>query len=280
MKQENEMKFAIQMWSIHDVCVEKGFSKAFELVAEMGYQGWEFALGDSPSLSARMGREIDLEEVKRAAEKNGIELLGCHVSLDRLREDAPSIINECRALGLSYAAIGPCFYADRTPYSDQKQAYEDVRRFAKMFQEAGIQFQVHCSALGYLRDYKGRRTIDGMIEECGIDLLQPEFDTAWMIVGGVIPAVYLEKYKGHVDILHFKDFHPPMEDSDYILVRHNEICDHHRGCAVGNDGIQELGTIISAARACGTKWLMTELWNEENSLENARISIENLKKHL
>ncbi len=73
---------------------------------------------------------------------------------------------------------------------------------------------------------------------------------------------------------------PPMEDSDYILVRHNEICDNHRGCAVGDHGIQDIGTIIPAARACGTKWLMTELWNEPESLKNAEISIENLKKYL
>lgn len=277
---QQEMKIGIQMWSIHDICVEKGFAEAFKLVSQMGYQGWEFALGSDATLSERMGRPIDIQEVKQAAAEYGIELLGSHVSTERLLENPEPIIAECVELGLSYAAVGPCFYADRTPFEDQKICYEDTKRFARMFKEAGIQFQVHGSALGYLRDYRGRRTIDGMLEECGLDLLQPEFDTAWMIVGGVIPAVYLNKYKGYVDILHFKDFHPPMEDSDYILVRHNEICDHHKGCAVGDNGIQELGVIVQAAKECGTKWLMTELWNEADSLENAQISIDNLKKHL
>ena len=278
--EQNELKIGIQMWSIHNVCKELGFAKAFELVSKMGYQGWEFALGSSATLADRMERPNDLQEVKQAAAENGIELLGCHVSTERLLEDPEPVIAECRELGLSYAAVGPCFYADRTPFDEQKKCYENTKRFAQMFRDAGIQFQVHGSAFGYLRDYRGRRTIDGMLEECGLDLLQPEFDTAWMIVGGVIPAVYLDKYKGHVDILHFKDFQPPMEDSDYILVRHNEICDNHRGCAVGDHGIQDIGTIIPAARACGTKWLMTELWNEPESLKNAEISIENLKKYL
>ena len=45
--EQNELKIGIQMWSIHNVCKELGFAKAFELVSKMGYQGWEFALGSS-----------------------------------------------------------------------------------------------------------------------------------------------------------------------------------------------------------------------------------------
>jgi len=83
-----------------------------------------------------------------------------------------------------------------------------------------------------------------------------------------------------VDILHFKDYHPVPYDTEYILVRHNEVCDHHRGCAVGDNGVQDVASIVAAAEECGTKWVLTELWNEENSLENARISAENIKKYL
>jgi sugar phosphate isomerase/epimerase len=274
------MKIGIQMWSIHDVCKNEGFQKSFELVGKMGYQGWEFALGDKALLSERMGTRIDIDDLKKAASDNGIELLGSHISMQRLLENPKPILDECLKLGLSYAAIGPAFYGDREPFADQKAKYADVKRISKLFKDNGIQFQVHGSAFGYLRDYRGRRTIDGMIEECGVENLQPEFDTAWMICGGVLPTEYLRKYKGHVDILHFKDFHPPMEDSDYILVRHNNVADHWLGCAVGDNGIQDLGTIVPVAHECGTKWLLVELWNEQNSLENAKISIDNLKKHV
>ncbi len=57
---ENDLKIGLQMWSIHDVCKEQGFAKAFELVSKMGYEGWEFALGSSATLSDRMERKIDL----------------------------------------------------------------------------------------------------------------------------------------------------------------------------------------------------------------------------
>ena len=65
--EQNELKIGIQMWSIHNVCKELGFAKAFELVSKMGYQGWEFALGSSATLADRMERPIDLQEVKQAA---------------------------------------------------------------------------------------------------------------------------------------------------------------------------------------------------------------------
>lgn len=272
------MKTAIQMWSINDVCMREGLPQAFQLVRDMGYEGFEFALGDCATLKEKCGMEP--ADVRAAADAVGLTLLGTHLSLDRLLEDPQPILEECLALGLPYAAIGPAFEGDRTPFARQKELYAEVKRLAGLFKEHGIQFQVHCSAFGYLRDYQGRRVVDGMFEEAGLDLLQPEFDTAWMICGGVIPTVYLKKYAGYVDLLHFKDFHPPMEDSDYIMVRHNEVNEHHRGCPVGEDGIQDLPFILAAAREAGTKWVITELWNEENSLENAEISLRNLRRHM
>ena len=277
-----DMKLGIQMWSIYDVCMREGFPKVFELLHDMGYQGMEFCLNSDATLRAKFDGNIDLREVIHAARDNDIKLIGTHLSMERLLEDPAPILDECLELGLPCAAIGPAFYADRTPIRDQQEMYGHVVRFAQMFKQAGIQLQVHCSAFGYLRDYRGRRVVDAMFEEAGLENLQPEFDTAWMICGGVIPTEYLKKYRDYVDYLHFKDFHPPLEDSDYILVRHNAVADHYmeRGTAVGLDGIQDLGAIISTARECSTKWLIVELWNEPDSLENAEISINNLKAHM
>ena len=70
--EQNELKIGIQMWSIHNVCKELGFAKAFELVSKMGYQGWEFALGSSATLADRMERPIDLQEVSRRLRKTGL----------------------------------------------------------------------------------------------------------------------------------------------------------------------------------------------------------------
>ena len=41
-----------------------------------------------------------------------------------------------------------------------------------------------------------------------------------------------------------------------------------------------MGDIIKTAEKAGTKWIVTELWNEKNSLENARSSADLIKKYL
>lgn len=273
-----KMKIGIQMWSINDICMQEGLPHAFRMIRDIGYEGFEFALGDCAALEEKCGMPAD--QVKKAADDVGLQLLGTHLSFDHLMKDPNPIIAECKELGLPYAAIGPAFWGDRTPFAEQKKIYQEVKKLAELFKKNGIQLQVHCSAFGYLRDHCGRHVVDGMFEEAGLENLQPEFDTAWMICGGVIPTVYLQKYAGYVDLLHFKDFHPPMEDSDYLMVRHNEVNEHHKGCAVGDNGIQDLSSIVAAAQKAGTKWVLVELWNESNSLENAEISLQNLQKYL
>ena len=277
---KTNMKLGIQMWSIHNVFVEQGIEKTAKEIRAMGYEGLEFALGGSPTLSDRCGYPVDPKEVRKQLLDNGVEPLGSHIAFGAFLEDPDTVLGECLDLGIKYAAIGPAFEGDRTPHEDQIEKYRQIAAAAKKFKENGIQFQVHCAVYGYLHDYKGRPTYQGMIEEAGVDLIQPEFDTAWMICSGNDPVELLEKYKGHEDILHFKDYHPIPYSSDYILVQHNEVCDHHFGCAVGDNGVQDVGQIVDAADQCGVKWVLTELWNEPNSMENAKISADNILKYL
>lgn len=272
------MKLGLQMWSIHNVCVEKGMDEALRLSSEMGYKGFEFALGDCATLKERVGAEP--AEVKKALNAYGIQAIGSHISWEQLLENPDPVLKDCTDFEVPYAAIAPVFYGDRTPFEDQRAAYKKLVEISRLFKSNGIQLQVHCAAFGFLRDYKGRYTVAGMFEECGLEYLQPEFDTAWLICSEIDPHEYLMKYKNFVDILHLKDYHAIPEHSPYVLVRHNTICDHGYGCGVGENGVQDVGDIIKTAEAAGTKWIVTELWNEPNALERAKASAELIKKYL
>lgn len=276
----SNMKLGLQMWSIHNVCVQEGIIKALEIVREMGYEGFEFAINNRGTVEELFG--VKATEVKKALDANGIQGIGYHTSLSKLAEDPDPILKDLLELEIPYAAIGPAFYGDRTPNQTQKDLIQKVQNAAKLLKSNGVQLQVHCAAYGFLRDYKGRYTSEGMFEDVGLDYLQPEFDTAWLICSGLDPAEYLHKYKGYVDILHFKDYRPlsAEQDSDYILVRHDTVNDYQLGCAVGDNGVLDLAPIIKAAVESGTKWAVTELWNEPDSLENAKLSAYHLKKHL
>ena len=275
----SDLKLGIQMWSIHDICVQEGMASAIKKVKEMGYNGFEYALGDSITLKERCN--TDAEEAVKILREYDVKALGAHIPFEPMLIDPKPVLEECLKLEIPYAAVGPVFWGDRATYAEQKETYVRLKDIAILFHKNGIQLQVHCSAFGYLKDYKGRYVVEGMLEEAGLENLQPEFDTAWMICGGVDPVEMLKKYEGHVDILHFKDFHPLQEEYSYLMVRHNTICEQqHDGCAVGENGVQDLESIVKAAGTYGTKWLITELWNEKDSLRNARVSAENLSKYM
>lgn len=274
------MKLGIQMWSVNDICMEQGIPYALKLIKEMGYEGFEFALGDKANLKECCGANV--KEVVRALKEYEVEAIGSHLPMEILLHNPESVLKECVELELPYAAIGPAFWGDRTPHREQKEIYSKIKKLGEIFKRNGIKLQVHCSAFGYLKDYRGRYVVEGMLEEAGLELLQPEFDTAWMVCGGVNPIEYLHKYANYTDVLHLKDFHPLEEDYKYLMVRHNTIFErnHKEGCAIGDNGIQDVKGIIEAAKKCCTKWLVVELWNEKNSIQNAELSLGNILKYM
>lgn len=275
------MDLGLQMWSVHDHCVNDGFEAVMKKIKPMGYNGFEFAINSGATLSERVGYPVDPKELKRIMDHYDVKPIGCHIDLNALLREPETVLRECLALELPYVGVGPSFEGDRTPKPDQIEKNRRIAKAAKLLKENGIKLQVHCAAYGWMRDYQGRLTSEGMIEDAGgLEYLEPELDMAWVLCGGLDPLVMLERYKGHAGIVHLKDFHPLPEWSEYILVRHNTICDHHYGCAVGDNGSLNLSEVIPAAKETGVQWVVTELWNEKNSMENAKISAENILKYM
>jgi len=269
------MRFGIQDCSLRPVREKYGLFGSFAALSKAGFEGIEFAVWDK---TLKEMHHVEAAEIRRAMDDAGMTSIGIHVDLDRLDTDPGTTIEECHVLDIKYAAVCPAFYGDRTPFNEQKRIYEKVVRVARMMKENGIQFQVHCAALGYLTDYQGRCVCEGMIEEAGPDLLQAEFDTAWMMCGGVDPAGYIRKYAGYVDLIHMKDF-KCMPETPYILVRHNTVVDEQLGCAVG-EGMLDVPGVIKAAGESGTKWLIGEFWDGDGVMDEACRSLANMKKYV
>ncbi len=275
------MDLGLQMWSVHDVCVNEGFEAVMKQIKPMGYNGFEFAINNGATLSDRVGYPVDPKELKHIMDYYGVKPIGSHIDLGALLREPETVLRECLALELPYVATGPSFEADRLPKPDQIERNSRIAKAAKLLQENGIKLQVHCAAYGWMRDYLGRWTSEGMIEDAGgPKFLELELDLAWLICAGLDPVEMMQKHKGNLNIVHFKDFHPLPDWSEYVLVRHNTICNHGYGCAVGDAGVLDVKQLVETAQECNVQWIVTELWNEPNSLENARISAKNIRKYL
>ncbi len=105
----SKLKLGLQMWSIHDVFVNQGFEKALQEMSKMGYEGLEFALGGSATLSDRCGYPVDPKELKKMMEAYGVEPLGSHIAFGEFMKNPEVVLQECLDLGLKYAAVGPAF---------------------------------------------------------------------------------------------------------------------------------------------------------------------------
>lgn len=271
------MKLGLQMWSIHDVCMRLGVEKTMQTISQMGYRGFEFAVHQYETLEQLWGERP--ERVAEIMGSYGVEPVGIHLNWDLFSKNPMPAIEESKKLGLSYIGLGQLFYPDRVPHDVQRAIHARLKEVSQMVSDHGMKMVLHVSAASYCRDFLGRYSFEGMLEDVGLDLIQPEFDTAWMLVGGVDPEAYIRKYAGKLDILHMKEFTGPMENSDYIMVRHNAVT-MDRGCAVGASGSQNVCGIIEEARKAGTKWIVTELWNEPDSIDHARESAQTILKYL
>ncbi|MCD7995331.1 MAG: sugar phosphate isomerase/epimerase [Clostridia bacterium] len=274
------MNLGIQMWSVHDHCVEKGFEEVFRIVKEMGYTGFEYALGGDITLKDRCG--IDARTASEAAGKMDMKILGCHMPVDKVLSMPEEVLKECQALELPYVGIGSPFKADRTSFENQKKIQQQLGRAARFFKENGVQMQIHCGVSEFLYDYEDKYVVDGLMDAVGAEYLQPEFDTQWLMCCGVDIESMFKKYKGHIDVVHLKDSLDIENKYRYLMAKYDEICDrfNEEGFAVGNHGMLDLQKAVASAGENGAKWLVVELWNEKNSLEHAEISAENIRKYM
>ena len=260
------MKMGIQMWSIHDECMRRGVDETMRIVSDMGYTGFEFAVHEYATVEQLWGERP--EKIAETMARYGVQPLGIHLNWDLFSADPMTVIRECRILGLPYLGLGHLYYPDREPAERQMAIHKRLGELSRIAADNGMKMLLHVSATGYCRDYKGRYSFEGMLEDVGEEWIQPEFDTAWMVVGGVDPEAYIRKYAGRVDVLHLKEFTGPLEQTEDVMKRHDAIT-IDRACAIGASGSQNTPGIIETARESGTKWILTELWNEENALENA-----------
>lgn len=135
----SDMKLGLQMWSIHDVCIEKGMPEALCLIREMGYEGFEFALGDCATLEERCGAKP--AEVKKALQEYGVKAIGSHISFERLLEDPDPVLKDCVEYEVPYAAIAPIFTETGHPLKNSAGFIRKQYAFPVCLRKTGYSFR-------------------------------------------------------------------------------------------------------------------------------------------
>jgi sugar phosphate isomerase/epimerase len=184
----------VQLYSVRREC-EKDLPGTLSAIAEMGYDGVEFA--------GYYGYEASA--LKKLLDDNGLKCCGSHTGLDTLSEDAlMSTIEFNKILGNKYLVV---------PWlgEEMRGSEEKWIETAKLFTALSEKLKPHGMKVGYHNHDFEFKPIDGKVpwdiffSNTSEDVIM-QIDTGNMMGGGGDPVEYLKKYPNRATTIHLKAY--------------------------------------------------------------------------
>ncbi|NLW50835.1 MAG: sugar phosphate isomerase/epimerase [Candidatus Brocadiaceae bacterium] len=238
----------IQLYSVRGDC-EKDFAGTLKALADMGYDGVEFAwnYGSMPP-----------DELADLLRSLGLRACGLHAPKDQIAAPDSQAYAYAAGVGCPYISVSLAGDVEK----DWPAAIALVQEAGRVAAGKGILFSYHNHAQEF-HTFDGKYALDALYEQTDPTQVMAELDTHWIARGGADPVAYIRKYAGRVPQLHLKDIGP---NDEFIEI---------------GRGVLDLEAVLNAADDAGSKWIIYEQDRcERPALESARISIDNLHKVL
>ncbi len=242
---------ALQLYSVRDY-MERDFEGTVKKVAELGYEGVEFAglFGRTPA------------EVKAVCEKNGIVPLSAHVPFDDMRKDPAGVAAAYAEIGVKCVVI-PWLGNEYLPGSEGYTVFrETVDTMAEALAPYGIDLCYHNHDFEF-ETVDGKYKLDHIYDDSDPGKLKAQIDTCWAEVGMGDPAKYLSKFVGRAPTVHLKDHAGDKSDHMYALIGKdddNDTSETKEAFELRPVGYGKLNfpAILEAAEQVGAKWVIVE----------------------
>ncbi len=272
------MKTGVQLYSVRDN-MAKDFAGTLKAVAEMGYDGVEFAgLFDHSA-----------EEVKALCAQYGLDPISAHVPLTDMLDKTEETMALYGAVGCKFIVI-PHMSGDYLPTrKDFHVLEENLPRIAAEAKKYGMTLLYHNHNFEFFKT-GDEWALDVMYQSFPADCLQTEIDTCWANIGGEVPAEYVRKYTGRAPVVHLKDFYQEGKATgklfDLIGVddkpQANEPAKPNNtfGFRPVGMGLQDIPAILAAAADAGAGWVIVEQDQpalDMTPMESIKASIDYLK---
>lgn len=245
----NTIPLALQLYTVRDETA-RDFTGTIRRVAEMGYDGVEFA--GYGGLTA--------EEMHSLLTEVGLRAYSSHVALPLLEQQLDQEIAYCKQIGSPYLFL-PWLAPDMRNEETIRSLAPRLNGFGKRCQQQGIIFGYHNHDFEFATLPDGTTLLDLLLSQTDPALVSLELDVYWAAYAGVSPASILERYAGRVPTIHVKDMTPDRHFTE-----------------VG-DGTLNLAQLLPVAEKSGTKVFIVE--NDAptiSSLDSARRSLANLRQ--
>ncbi|MGM0924296.1 MAG: sugar phosphate isomerase/epimerase family protein [Bacillota bacterium] len=189
----NNIPVALQMFTLREES-SKDFTGTLKKVAELGYEGVEFA----------GYYDLSTPELKAVIDDLGLRAAASHVPLIDLEADLTAVIDNQHRLG-SNKIVCPYLPPERRTEEDYRELIRLLNQFGKTCSEEGITlcYHNHDFELNKLSD--GRTALETIFEETNPEWVKAEFDIYWLTKAGQNPLDWMKRYTNRTPLIHLKD---------------------------------------------------------------------------
>ena len=248
---DKKIPIGLQLYSVRHAC-KKDLPSVVEAVAEMGYQGVEFA-GYYDRTAADLRKLLD---------QNGLKCCGTHIRLDALTGDAlKGTVEFNQTLGNRFLIVSwmPPSYSDSVQsIKDTAKVYNEL---AEKVKEPGMRVGYHAHG-GDFKKVEGEHAWNIFFESTSPEVVM-QLDIGNAIEGGGDPIAILKRFPGRSATIHLKEFGGPPE-------------------AVVGEGDVDWPLVFKICQTTGgTEWYIVE--HERGAgdpLDNVKRCLQNVRKML
>jgi len=184
---------ALQLYSLRDVC-GKDVPGTLAAVAEMGYQGVEFAGYYNRSAA----------DLRKILDQNGLKCCGTHTSIDTLLGDKlKTTVEFNKTLGNSFLIVPSLDHKYFASAQATKNTAKLLTELAEKVKSEGMHVGYHSHAEDFHK-IDGQSTWDLLFESAGPDVVM-QLDTGNCLDGGGDPLAELKKFPGRALTIHVKE---------------------------------------------------------------------------
>ena len=168
-----------------DICLKK--------IAEIGYKAIQVS---------GLKNITDGKEIKKLADKYGLEIYVTHVAFTQMMEDFESVVQYQKDLDCRVVGIGAYEKTYATDDINVINGYaKDLKMLSEKFAKEGITLAYHNHSIEFEK-VDGKFLIDHIMEKSGIPLI---LDTYWVAFAGIDVVKFINRYSNKIVFVHFKD---------------------------------------------------------------------------
>ena len=227
------MKIGAQLYTVRNFTQNlDSFSETLKKIADIGYRSVQVS-GTSPYESDWLEEQL---------KKNGLSCPVTHTDPNRIADQTEEVIRSHQIFGGTVIGIGCAPGSFEGGFQDYEAFRDRFLPAAKQIKDAGLILGYHNHYFEY-RKYHGKLLMEYMLSDFGADELSFILDTYWVQYSGGSPSEWIQKLKGRIRCIHFKDL---------------SIVGREQRMAVIGEGNMDFDTIIRACLETGVETALVE----------------------